>query len=82
MHFILPLSKGWQIGAMSEETFRNRPLLWLELMSIHGTQYTFAPDFAYSLVRYMDGGLHTRYWFYYCLARVSLIIMHCFTLVL
>ncbi len=52
MQFIMPLHKGWQIDVMSLDTFLKRPLLWLELMSIHGTQYTFAPDCAYTLVRY------------------------------
>ncbi len=50
MQFFLTLYFGWNQAFMSPSSFMANPLMWLKLMSAHGTQYTCAPDFAYNLV--------------------------------
>jgi acyl-CoA synthetase (AMP-forming)/AMP-acid ligase II len=47
---IAPFCGGWQMHMMSPLTFIQKPLLWLQLMSLHKIQWSVAPDFAFRLV--------------------------------
>jgi acyl-CoA synthetase (AMP-forming)/AMP-acid ligase II len=47
---IAPFCAGWRMHLMSPVTFIQKPLLWLQLMSLHKVQWSVAPDFAFRLV--------------------------------